>query len=169
MKADYSRLPYRDCVGVVLLNASGLVWLGRRIPKWEGDVSQSWWQMPQGGIDAGESPEQAAFRELEEETGATKAELICECPGWLHYDLPAETLGIALKGKYRGQRQKWFAMRYLGADSDFDISERSGHKAEFSAWRWAPIGEAVDQVVAFKRPVYEKVAAAFADLCKEKS
>lgn len=168
MPIDHSRLPYRDCVGIALLNARGHVWLGKRIPKWEGDASRLWWQMPQGGIDPGESPGQAAFRELEEETGSANAELLSECPEWLYYDLPPEALGIALKGKYRGQRQKWFAMRYLGDDADFDISERGGHKAEFSEWRWAPIGEAVELVVAFKRPVYARVAEAFADICRER-
>lgn len=149
----------------MLLNADNMVWLGKRIPKWEGDAAELWWQMPQGGIDAGETPQQAAFRELQEETGTANAELIAECPGWLHYDLPPEALGIALKGKYRGQRQKWFAMRYLGADSDFDISERPGQEAEFSDWRWAPMAEAVTMVVGFKRPVYAKVAEAFAEIC----
>lgn len=167
MTIDPSRLPYRDCVGVVLLNSAGLVWLGKRIPKWEGDASQLWWQMPQGGIDAGETPEEAAFRELREETGTANAELIARCPDWLYYDLPPEALGIALKGKYRGQRQKWFALRYLGSDSDFDISEQPGHEAEFSDWRWAPMAEAVELVVGFKRPVYTQVAEVFADICRE--
>lgn len=161
---DFSRLPYRPCVGVVLVNSDGLVWIGRRVPKWAGDRSEHCWQMPQGGIDEGEDPEKAAFRELEEEIGTANAEIIAACPRWLTYDLPGEALGIALKGKYRGQTQKWFAMRFLGADEEIDISERNGHKAEFREWRWAPMREAVEAVVPFKRPVYRELAEEFAFL-----
>ncbi|MCK5496569.1 MAG: RNA pyrophosphohydrolase, partial [Hyphomicrobiaceae bacterium] len=101
MHKDFSKLPYRPCVGIILLNEQGLVWVGRRIPKWEGDVSPSLWQMPQGGIDEGESPREAAIRELHEETGTTHAEVIAESSCWLSYDLPKDALGIGLKGKYR--------------------------------------------------------------------
>ena len=109
-------LPYRPCVGVVLINRDRLVWIGRRIPKWEGDGGDQLWQMPQGGIDKGEEPEQAAWRELLEETGTAKATLLGGIEGWLTYDLPKEALGIGLKGRYCGQKQKWFAMRFEGED-----------------------------------------------------
>ena len=115
-------LPYRPCVGIMLINGDGLVWVGRRLPKWQGDRSAYIWQMPQGGITAGESAEAAALRELEEETAVRSVEVLAEAPGWLSYDLPNELLGIALKGRYRGQKQKWFAMRFTGEDSDIDIS-----------------------------------------------
>ena len=95
--------------------------------------------MPQGGISAGEGARAAALRELEEETGVVSVELLAEAPGWFTYDLPEELLGIALKGRYRGQRQKWFAMRFTGNEREIDIAPRDGHKAEFDAWRWAPV------------------------------
>ena len=114
------------------------MWVGRRRPKWAGDGSAHIWQMPQGGISAGEGARAAALRELEEETGVASVELLAEAPGWFTYDLPEELLGIALKGRYRGQRQKWFAMRFVGDESEIDIAPRNGHKAEFDAWRWAP-------------------------------
>lgn len=164
MKQEFAHLPYRRGVGIVLLNEAGLVWLGQRVKKWDDDRSAHLWQMPQGGIDEGETPREAALRELEEETGAAKVEVIAESAGWLTYDLPDEALGIALKGRYRGQRQKWFAMRFLGQDSDIDIAPKPGHKAEFSAWRWAPMREAVDMAVPFRRPVYAELAREFSAL-----
>ncbi len=161
MSENFKHLPYRPCVGIVLVNAAGLVWVGQRISKWTGDHSERRWQLPQGGIDEGESPVEAAFRELEEETGTSNAEILAESTDWLTYNLPEESLGIALKGKYRGQRQKWFVMRFLGDDGDIDISERPGHKAEFSQWRWAPLSEVVDEVVPFKQSVYRELAREF--------
>lgn len=161
MSDNFDHLPYRQCVGILLVNKDGLVWVGKRISKWTGDASEHRWQMPQGGIDEGESPVEAAFRELEEETGTSSAEVLAESSDWLTYDLPDEALGIALKGKYRGQRQKWFAMRFLGNDNDIDISERPGHKAEFSRWRWARLSEVAEEVVPFKQPVYRKLAEEF--------
>ena len=104
----------------------------------------------------------AALRELEEETGVTSVKLLAEAPGWLSYDLPDELLGIALKGRYRGQRQKWFAMRFEGDDAEIDIAPRRGHKAEFDAWRWAAAAELPRLIVPFKRQVYADVVAAFA-------
>lgn len=166
MSDNFEHLPYRPCVGIVLVNADGLVWTGERIAKWTGDQSERRWQLPQGGIDEGESPVEAAFRELKEETGTSNAEIVAESAGWLTYDLPEESLGIALKGKYRGQTQKWFVMRFLGSDADIDISERRGHKAEFSKWRWAMLGDMVDDVVSFKRPVYRELAREFSSFVR---
>src|SRR5215475_3655348 len=122
-------LPYRPCVGIMLINRAGLVWVGRRRPKWAGAQSDYFWQMPQGGIAAGEPALGAALRELEEETGVCSIEVIAEAPSWLSYDLPEELLGVALKGRYRGQRQRWFAMRFTGPDAEIDIGPRRGHKA----------------------------------------
>lgn len=159
------RLPYRPCVGIVLLNHAGEAWIGRRISKWSGDPWRDMWQMPQGGIDRGETPREAALRELHEETGTDKAEILAESRQWLRYDLPPEALGVALKGNYCGQEQKWFAMRFTGADSDFDIGPRpGGHTPEFDAWRWARLEETVALVAPFKRLVYEALVREFAGL-----
>jgi putative (di)nucleoside polyphosphate hydrolase len=160
--AAHTELPYRLCVGIMLVNRQGLVWVGRRLPKWLGDRSAHIWQMPQGGIDTGEDEQAAALRELAEETAVRSVEVLAETPRWLSYDLPEELLGIALKGKYRGQRQKWFAMRFTGADSEVDIASRDGRKAEFDAWRWADVAEVPGLVVPFKRQVYEDVLSTFA-------
>lgn len=161
-----SGLPYRAGVGIMLINRAGLVWLGRRMPKWFGDRSAYVWQMPQGGIDDGEEPRQAAVRELYEETSVTSVEIVGEAQEWLTYDLPETLLGRAMKGRYRGQRQRWFAMRFLGEDKEIDIGPRRGFKAEFDAWRWSPIEEVAQGIVAFKRPVYEEVVRNFAPLAR---
>jgi putative (di)nucleoside polyphosphate hydrolase len=155
-------LPYRPCVGIMLINRDGLVWVGRRRPKWAGDTSAYIWQMPQGGIDPGESELAAALRELEEETGVHNVEVLAEAPDWLSYDLPDELLGVALKGRYRGQRQRWFAMRFTGEDSEIDIAPRGGHKAEFDAWRWSPAAQLPKLIVTFKQQIYRDVVATFA-------
>ena len=157
-------LPYRACVGILLLNGSSKVWVGRRVAKWQGDGSKKMWQMPQGGIDEGESPAEAALRELDEETGTNQAQIIAEHPDWLNYDLPQGALGTALGGKFRGQTQKWFAMRFSGEDSAIDISGKNGHEIEFDQWRWADMDELAGLVVPFKRPVYERVVAHFKPL-----
>jgi putative (di)nucleoside polyphosphate hydrolase len=161
MAVNQLDLPYRPCVGIMLINRRRLVWVGRRRPKWAGDKSAHIWQMPQGGINAGEAAEEAARRELEEETGVTSVELLAEAPGWLTYDLPAELMGIALKGRYRGQRQKWFAMRFEGHESEIDIGPRGGHKAEFDDWRWVSAAELPGLIVPFKRQVYSALVAEF--------
>ncbi len=159
-------LPYRPCVGVLLFNADGKVWIGHRIQKPK-DAEASgigmWWQMPQGGVDEGEDLSDAAMRELTEETGVTSAEIIEEAPDWFYYDLPPHLLGVSWKGRYRGQKQRWFAMRFTGDESEIDISG-IGHKAEFKDWRWADLNELPELIVPFKRQVYEQLVAAFAHL-----
>ena len=149
-------LPYRPCVGIMLVNNEGLVFVGRRI-----DQTVEGWQMPQGGIDDGETPAQAALRELEEEAGTRKATIIAEMDEWLCYDLPPHLLGIALHGRYRGQRQKWIAMRFTGEDSDIDIKTR---EPEFAAWKWLALEALPRLIVPFKRDTYAKVIAAFRDV-----
>ena len=158
-------LPYRACVGVMLINTEGLIWVGRRHRAVVEEAAG--WQMPQGGIDRGEAPDIAAFRELAEETGTNKAEIIGEARDWLHYDLPPAVLGIALHGKYRGQKQKWFAMRFTGSDSDFNIDNPpDGIPQEFDAWRWARSDELLTAIIAFKRNVYEAVIEEFRGLIR---
>jgi len=164
MEATTPDLPYRPCVGVILVNKDGLVWIGRRLPKWSEDKSAYIWQMPQGGIDPGEPERAAALRELEEETGVRSVEVIGESANWLSYDLPGNLVGVALKGKYRGQTQKWFVMRFRGDDSEVRIEARNGHKQEFDAWRWAPMHELPGLIVPFKRAIYEALIAEFAPL-----
>ena len=154
-----SDLPYRPCVGLMLLNASGQIFVGKRI-----DQSVEGWQMPQGGIDAGEEPRTAVMRELKEETGTDKAEIIGEMENWLTYDLPPHLVGIAFHGKYRGQRQKWFALRFLGEDSDIDLHT---HEPEFAAWKWVDMDALPRMIVPFKRDTYAQVIAAFAGLSRK--
>ena len=148
---------YRPGVGIVLVNRTGLVFVGRRI-----DMPRGWlaWQMPQGGIDAGETPTQAALRELYEETGTDKAEFIAETRDWLHYDLPEAIAGAAWGGRFRGQRQKWFLMRFAGEDGDIDLDR---HDAEFDAWKWVVPDELPELVVEFKRAVYVALLEEFRD------
>ncbi|MEL6289997.1 MAG: RNA pyrophosphohydrolase [Pseudomonadota bacterium] len=156
---------YRPCVGIMLLNPAGLVWVGKRIDTpndLEGDWT-GWSQMPQGGIDADEDPARAAHRELHEETGVRSAEIIAEAPEWYTYDFPSEVQTRSYS-RYRGQTQKWFAMRFTGADDEVNIHAPAGEKAEFSEWRWLPMTELPALVVPFKRPVYDKVIAAFGHL-----
>lgn len=163
--ARFEDLPYRPCVGVVLLNRDGLVFVGRRKgPAPEHVDAGHAWQMPQGGIDAGEDPLKAAVRELHEETNVTSARLVAEAPEWFAYDLPPEIAGQAWKGRYRGQTQKWFAFRFTGPDSEIDIAHPAGghHKPEFEAWRWERLEATPQLIIPFKRGVYERVVDAFA-------
>jgi putative (di)nucleoside polyphosphate hydrolase len=166
--AKYESLPYRPCVGVMLLNRDGLVFIGRRAGDSPEHVDLTHkWQMPQGGIDDGEGPWPAAQRELYEETSVRSVEKLAEVPEWLHYDLPQAIAGEVWKGRYRGQTQKWFAMRFIGKDSEIDIeAPAGGHKPEFAEWRWEPMKNLPDLVIPFKRPVYERVVEAFAHLVK---
>jgi putative (di)nucleoside polyphosphate hydrolase len=163
----FEDLPYRSCVGVVLFNRAGLVFIGRRIGGPEHVDLTHVWQMPQGGIDPGEAPWPAALRELREETNVRSVERIGEIAEWLNYDIPRDIVGLAWKGQYRGQTQKWFAMRFLGAESEIDVAHPEGaHEAEFAAWRWEPLANVPKLVVPFKRAVYERVAREFAPLAQ---
>jgi putative (di)nucleoside polyphosphate hydrolase len=162
-------LPYRPCVGIMVLNREGLVWAGRRIKdgNTEYDGSPHLWQMPQGGIDKGEDPLPAAYRELYEETGIRSVTLLAQSSGWINYDLPAHMIGIGLKGKFRGQTQRWFAFRFDGDESEIAINPPpGGHEAEFDAWEWKPMAELPELIVPFKRVVYEKVVEEFSHLAR---
>ena len=152
---EAARLPYRPCVGVVLVNGAGLIFAGQRR---DSDIAA--WQMPQGGIDKGEKPRNAALRELEEETGVTPdlVDFVAEAPDWVTYDLPANLLGKIWGGRFRGQKQRWFLFRFNGRDADIDIATEH---PEFSEWRWLAADEMLATIVPFKRAVYGSVVAAF--------
>jgi putative (di)nucleoside polyphosphate hydrolase len=159
----YESLPYRPCVGIMALNRAGLAFIGRRIDGPEHIDATHVWQMPQGGIDPGEEPRTAAARELREETSISSVEWLGEVADWLSYDIPRDIVGLAWQGRYRGQTQKWFAVRFIGDESEIDIAHPAGgHQVEFSAWRWEPLQNVPDLVVPFKRHVYERVVKEFA-------
>ncbi len=157
---DLARLPYRLNVGAALFDRHGKVLVARRahLPNAEGVAGG--WQLPQGGMDPGEEPRRAVMRELQEEIGTDRARIVGEHPDWLSYDLPAALLGRALGGRYRGQRQRWFALRFLGTDADIRL-DLDPHP-EFDAWRWSELAELPALAVGFKRPIYEVLARSFA-------
>jgi len=150
-------LPYRFGVGAVLLNASGQVFVAKRI-----DTPGDAWQMPQGGIDQDEDPRKAIFRELKEEIGTANAEIIEESADWLSYDLPKDVRKLVWKGRYRGQKQKWYLLRYLGTDADIDLT--ADKHPEFSTWKWADFESIPDMIVEFKRDLYQDIVATFQHL-----
>ncbi len=154
----FDQRPYRPGVGIVLFNSVGQAFFGRR-----SDTTEAAWQFPQGGIDEGETPLDAALREMKEEIGTDQAEMLAESADWLAYDLPSDLADIAWRGRFRGQRQKWFAFRFLGRDGDIDIA--TDHP-EFSEWRWRNLADAPAGIVAFKRPLYERVVAEFHPLIR---
>ncbi|WP_299809689.1 RNA pyrophosphohydrolase [uncultured Roseibium sp.] len=158
-------LPYRPCVGIMLINRDGKVWIGSRD---DGSGSAAYdyaWQMPQGGIDKGELPEHAARRELYEETSIRSVTFLEEAPQWFAYDYPPDVIKASRRGKHCGQAQRWIAYRFDGSDDEIDIlNPPDGHSAEFGAWRWEDAARLPDLIVPFKRPVYERVVAAFSHL-----
>lgn len=155
MKIDPELLPYRPCVGIMLVNRAGGVFVARRL-----DTADAW-QMPQGGIDPGEAPRTAALRELKEEIGTDRAEVLAESAGWHRYDLPPHLLGKVWGGKFRGQEQKWVLARFTGTDADIDLG--SEH-AEFDAWQWVPVDDLIRLIVPFKRDIYRAVVEEFRGL-----
>ena len=167
---DPATLPYRPCVGQMVINADGLVWVGRRADsEKDAEGRGAWWQMPQGGIEPGEDPAIAARRELFEETAIRSVVEIAETSRWLTYDLPAHLIGRAWGGRYRGQQQKWFAYRFTGSDSEVNINPPPGLEAEFVEWRWTPAGELLDLIVPFKRDVYRQVLGEFSALARSQN
>lgn len=166
MTPDRQALPYRPCVGIALLNRQGLVFIGRRRTSLEDSSGQGEWQMPQGGIDDGESAKDAAKRELYEETNVTSIEPLSEIGDWLSYDLPPHLASKGWTQRYRGQTQKWFAFRFTGEDSEINIAAPGGHKPEFSAWRWEAMERLPELIVSFKRPIYERVVGDFSQFAR---
>ena len=156
--SESMELPYRPCVGMMVVNADGKVLVGRRI-----DTLGNAWQMPQGGIDEGEDPENAALRELDEEIGSRNVRVIDRTSDWLTYDLPQEMIGKIWGGLYRGQKQLWFLMQFLGSDQEINIQTR---RPEFSAWKWLAIEELPRAIVPFKRALYEELVGRFAEKVK---
>lgn len=164
---DFQSLPYRLCVATAVFNRDGRVFIGRRIDGPEHVDEVHAWQMPQGGIDPDEDPWPAALRELYEETNIRSVEKLREIREWLSYDIPREIVGQAWKGKYRGQRQKWYALRFTGDEREIDVTlPAGGHEPEFAAWRWERLDKVPDLIVPFKRAVYARVAREFAKFAR---
>lgn len=159
----FEDLPYRPCVGLAVFNAQGRVFIGRRLGGPEHVDATHSWQMPQGGIDEGEDPFEAALRELYEETSIRSIRRLGEVEGWLKYEIPRDIAGQAWKGRYRGQKQKWFALRFTGNESEIDIATPGGggHKPEFVEWRWEKLENTPALIVPFKRGVYDDVVRNF--------
>jgi putative (di)nucleoside polyphosphate hydrolase len=152
-KVNKESLPYRPGVGIMLVKDSGQVFVARRI-----DTAENAWQMPQGGIDDGENPEEAVLRELKEEIGTDNVEIVAASAEWVTYDLPDYLIGRVWKGRFRGQKQKWFLLRFKGRDEEIDLE---AHKPEFSHWKWADLATLIENIVPFKRDVYRKVVEEF--------
>ncbi|MCP4329489.1 MAG: RNA pyrophosphohydrolase [Alphaproteobacteria bacterium] len=159
MTPNKDSLPYRSCVGIMLVNDTGHVLVAQRR-----DLPGDSWQMPQGGIDDGETPAQAALRELREEIGTVKAEILAETTEWYAYDLPDDLIGKAWGGRYRGQEQKWVLAKFKGSDADIQIETEH---PEFVAWKWAPLEQLTTLIVPFKRKVYRQVVAEFQPIVNE--
>jgi putative (di)nucleoside polyphosphate hydrolase len=164
----FEDLPYRPCVGVMVLNKEGRAFIGRRTDGPEHVDETHVWQMPQGGIDEGEDAYPAALRELYEETSIKSVEKIGEIKDWLIYDIPRDIVGQAWKGKYRGQKQKWFALRFTGEENEINIAQPGGgeHEPEFVEWRWEKVESLPGLIIPFKRDVYERVVNEFSPLAK---
>jgi putative (di)nucleoside polyphosphate hydrolase len=161
--SSFESLPYRPCAGMMVINRDGLVFIGRRSSGPEHIDATHVWQMPQGGIDEDEDPYAAALRELNEETNIRSVDKLGEIAEWLAYDIPRDIVGQAWGGKYRGQKQKWYALRFTGEDTEIDIAHLpGGHEPEFIDWRWVALRELPELVVPFKRQTYERVVAEFA-------
>lgn len=160
---SYQQLPYRSCVGVMLLNRDGLVFIGRRLGGPEHVDATHIWQMPQGGLDKGEDPYQGALRELYEETSVRSVTKLAEAKEWHAYDLPTRVGKEAWQGRYRGQKQKWFALRFTGDDREINVLHPGGgqHKPEFLEWRWEKMDRLPELIIPFKRKVYEQVVREF--------
>lgn len=167
MSVNKTALVYRPCVGIFLLNEDKKIWVGKRDGKLLSDAHlyhpKHLWQLPQGGIDEGEAPEEALKRELFEETGITQFEILATHPDWLNYDLPDHLIGKALQGNFKGQTQKWFAIKFLGNENEINLNAQT--PPEFIQWRWVAINALLDFVVPFKHDTYKKVIAAFSHLC----
>jgi putative (di)nucleoside polyphosphate hydrolase len=165
--ARFEDLPYRPCAGMMVLNRKGRVFIGRRNGGPEHVDEIHVWQMPQGGLDDGEDPYPAALRELYEETNIRSVEKLGEIAEWLKYDLPPDVASHAWKGRYRGQKQKWFCFRFTGDESEINVeSPAGGHEPEFTDWRWEPMENLPNLIIPFKRKVYERVVAEFAPLAR---
>ena len=163
----FESLPYRPCAGMMVINRHGLVFIGRRTGGPEHTDRVHVWQMPQGGIDAGEAPYPAALRELYEETNIRSVELLGEIADWLVYDIPRAIVGQAWGGKYRGQKQKWYALRFTGDDSEIYIAHPGGgHAPEFVEWRWEKMENLPTLVVPFKQPTYARIVKEFAKFAR---
>lgn len=161
--SKYDQLPYRSCVGAMLLNREGLVFIGRRLGGPEHVDATHTWQMPQGGLDNGEDPYQGALRELYEETNVRSVTKLAEAREWYAYDLPTKVGKEAWKGRYRGQTQKWFALRFTGDDGEINVTKPGGgkHKPEFLEWRWEKMERLPELIIPFKRDVYVQVVKEF--------